>query len=81
MNVFGAIVIYIVWWWVIFLGVLPINIKSRWEEADDGVEGADPGAPTDPQVKKKMWLATKIAAGFWVATVAIIVSGIFNFRE
>jgi len=42
MNLAGAVVIFIVWWWVVFLGVLPMNVKGRWEAPDDGVEGADP---------------------------------------
>ncbi|MCK5749758.1 MAG: DUF1467 family protein [Oricola sp.] len=81
MNWAGAIVIFIVWWWVAFLAVLPLNIQSRWEAEDDGVEGADPGAPTDPKLKQKAWLATKVAAVLWAATAAVIVSGVFNFRD
>lgn len=81
MNWAGAIVIYIVWWWVSFLAVLPVNIESRWEAEDDGVEGADPGAPTDPKLKQKVWLATKVAAVLWAVSAAIILSGVFNFRD
>ncbi len=81
MNIAGAIVIYIIWWWVAFLAVLPRNVTGRWEAEDDGVKGADPGAPVSPQLKEKAWLATKIAAGFWVVTVAVILSGVFNFRD
>ena len=81
MNWAGAIVIYIIWWWICFLAVLPRDIKSRWEVEHDGVEGADPGAPTDPKLKRKMWMATWIAAIFWAITAAIILSGVFNFRD
>ncbi len=81
MNWAGAIVIYIVWWWVAFLAVLPIDIKSRWEAEDDGVEGADPGAPTDPKLKKKAWIASIAALGLWAVTAAVILSGVFNFRD
>ncbi|MEX6632001.1 DUF1467 family protein [Hyphococcus lacteus] len=81
MNPAGAIVIYIVWWWVVFLAVLPRDIQGRWEAPDDGVEGADPGAPVTPNIGAKAWLATKIAVIFWAVTAAIIVSGIFNFTD
>lgn len=81
MNIAGAVVIYIIWWWVAFLAVLPREIKSRWEAEDDGVEGADPGAPTEPKIKQKMWLATKVSGVLWLITVAIILSGVFNFRD
>ncbi len=81
MNIAGAIVIFIIWWWVAFLAVLPRNVTGRWESPDDGVKGADPGAPVSPQLKEKAWLATKIAVGFWAITVAIILSGVINFRD
>ena len=81
MNIAGGIVIFILWWWVAFLAVLPRDVKGRWESDDDGVKGADPGAPVTPDLKKKAWLATKIAALLWIVTAAIIFSGIFNFRE
>ena len=81
MNIAGGLVIFIVWWWVVFLAVLPRGVQGRWEAPDDGVEGADPGAPVEPQIKKKMWLATKITAVLWVLTVAVIMSGLFQFRD
>ena len=82
MNISGAIVIYIIWWWVVFLAVLPVGVQGRWEaDEDDGVEGAEPGAPVSPELGKKVRLASLIALIFWVLTVAVIMSGLFNFRE
>ncbi len=82
MNVAGAIVIFLIWWWVVFLAVLPKGVEGRWEaDEDDGVKGADPGAPVTPDLKAKAWLATKITFVLWAITVAIITSGVFNFRD
>lgn len=81
MNIGGAIVIYIIWWWVAFMAVLPRGVKGRWESEDDGVTGADPGAPVSPNIKSKAILASIIAAVLWAITALIIVSGVFNFRE
>ncbi len=81
MNPAGAIVIFIIWWWIAFLAVLPREVEGRWEAEDDGVDGADPGAPVEPKIGKKAWLATKIAVVLWLVTAAIIMSGVFNFRE
>lgn len=81
MNPAGALVIFIVWWWIAFLAVLPRNVEGRWESKDDGVKGADPGAPADPQLKKKAWLATKIALALSAVSVAIILSGVIDFRQ
>lgn len=81
MTIAGGVIIFIVWWWVAFLAVLPRGVESRWEVEDDGVKGADPGAPVQPDLKNKAWLATKITAVLWVITVAIILSGVINFRD
>ena len=81
MSIAGGVVIFIVWWWIAFLAVLPRGVQGRWEAPDDGVEGADPGAPVSPDLKSKAWLATKITAVLWVITVAIIMSGVFDFRD
>jgi len=81
MSISGGIVIYILWWWLAFFAVLPRGVESRWEADDDGVKGADPGAPVSPQIGKKALLATKIAALLSVITFAIIISGVINFRD
>ncbi len=81
MNIAGAIVIYAIVWWAVFFAVLPWGVKGRWESEDDGVEGAEPGAPEKPDIKRKMLITTAIAFGLWLAIVAVILSGVINFRE
>ncbi|MEM8773067.1 MAG: DUF1467 family protein [Pseudomonadota bacterium] len=81
MNIVGVIVVFIIWWWVAFLAVLPMGVKGRWEAPDDGVEGADPGAPDNPQLKQKALRATWIAALLTALTTAFIMSGVVDFRQ
>ncbi|MFQ5564328.1 MAG: DUF1467 family protein [Parvularculaceae bacterium] len=81
MNPFGAGVIYVIIWWLVFFAVLPWGVSSRWEGEDDGVKGADPGAPQAPNLKKKMIVTTGVALVFWAAAVATIVSGVVDFRR
>ncbi|MEZ5895481.1 MAG: DUF1467 family protein [Parvularculaceae bacterium] len=81
MNLAGAIVIYIIIWWCVFFAMLPVGVKGRWESDADGVEGADPGAPADPQLKKKALYTTAIAFVFWGIVCAVILSGVINFRD
>ena len=81
MNPAAAVVIFVLWWWVVLFAVLPRDVQGRWESEDDGVKGADPGAPVKPRLKAKVWLTTKITFVLWAATVALILSGVFNFRE
>lgn len=81
MNIAGAIVIYALLWWAVFFAVLPWGVKGRWESADDGVEGAEPGAPARPDIKRKMLITSAIAFGLWLIIAAVILSGVINFRE
>ncbi len=81
MNVGGAIVIFVLTWWCVFFAVLPWGVRGRWESADDGVEGADPGAPEAPNLKRKALTATMIATPIWAVIVTLIVSGVFNFQN
>ena len=75
MNIAGAVVIFIIWWWVVFIAVLPRGATARHEAPDDGVKGADPGAPTNPRIKDKMILTTKITAVLWALTAVGITIG------
>ncbi len=82
MTIAGGVVIFIVWWWLVFLFILPRNVTARWEaEEDDGVKGADPGAPVSPEIGKKAALTTMITVVLTVITIAIIMSGLINFRD
>ena len=84
MNIGAAIVVFVIIWWCVFFAVLPLGVKSEWEAAEGGAPsapGVDPGAPADPQLKKKAWLATRITVVLWLIVCAIILSGVFNFRD
>lgn len=81
MNIGGAIVIYAIIWWVVFFAVLPWGVRGRWEERDDGVAGAEPGAPVRPNLKRKALITSAIALGLWAIVAGIIVSGVIDFRS
>lgn len=81
MNIVGAIVIYIIVWWVVFFAVLPWGVRGRWESEDDGVKGAEPGAPVSPDLKRKALITSAIALAVSAVIIAIVMSGVINFRE
>jgi len=81
MNIGGAIVIYVIIWWLVFFALLPMGVTSRWESNDDGVQGADPGAPTNPDLKRKAIRASLVAAALSLITITVIMSGVINFKE
>lgn len=81
MNWAGAIVIFVLIWWCAFFAVLPIGVKGRWESEADNIEGADPGAPAEPALEKKALWATLVTVPIWGLTIAIILSGVIDFRD
>ena len=81
MNIGGAIVIFVIVWWTVFFAVLPFGVRSRWEADDDTVKGADPGAPVKPDLKRKALWTTVISIVLSAIIIAIILSGVINFRD
>ena len=81
MNIGGAIVIYVIVWWLVFFALLPVGVVSRWEAPDDEVKGAEPGAPVNPDLKRKAKKASVIALGISVVIIGVIMSGVINFKE
>jgi predicted secreted protein len=67
MSLATAIAIYFIIWWVVLFAVLPWGVRSQHE---DGAitPGTDPGAPTIPQLRRKLVWTTIVAAivfGLW----------------
>ncbi|MEO1251632.1 MAG: DUF1467 family protein [Pseudomonadota bacterium] len=81
MNIAGVVVIFVIWWWVAFLALLPTGLDSRGEAGEEAVKGADPGAPSNPALRKKALRATIAAAALTLVTSLIIISGVIDFRE
>lgn len=79
MNPFSMFVVFLIIWWVVLFGVLPIGVKGQ-AEADDIVKGSEPGAPVDSQIKAKFILTTKIAVVIWVLVCGLIMSGILDWN-
>ncbi len=81
MSITGALVIYTLVWWATFFVVLPWNIRSQWEDKANMPEGSDPGAPIEPQMKKKALRTSWIAAIISGVIIAIIISGVIDLRQ
>ncbi len=68
----SGLVVFLCAWWMVFFTVLPRQIRGQHEDGDI-VPGSEPGAPTDPQIRAKLWLTTVITAGIWLLIVAVLV--------
>jgi len=61
-----AIAIYATIWWIVLFAILPLGVRSSDEAGEAQTEGADPGAPTAPELAKKAGLTTIVAAILFV---------------
>jgi predicted secreted protein len=76
MNIFSGIVVYVLIWWMVFFCALPFGIKNIEKPKD----GAMPGAPIDPGLKRKLVITTAIAVVIWLAAYALITSNLVSFH-
>ena len=62
-----SFVVYLTLWWIVFLAVLPLGGTSYAEAGIDKHDGGDPGAPINPNMKRKLISTT------WVAIIPFAV--------
>lgn len=71
MGIAGAIIVFVLAWWISFFAVLPIGVKGQWED-DSTVPGTEEAAPKNPMLlKKAIWAS--IAAVIVTALAALII--------
>lgn len=68
--VFYISVYFIIWWLVLFV-ILPLGMRSHAEEGVQHDDGGDPGAPINPNLKRKFFTTSWIAA-IVLAVVAVV---------
>lgn len=71
MSITGAVIVFVLAWWISFFAVLPIGVKGQWED-DSTAPGTEEAAPVNPMLKKKVIWAS-IGAGAITALAAIII--------
>ena len=68
MGVMTTIAIYLTIWWTVLFAILPLGTRTYAELGIDP-EGGDPGAPVNPNLKRKFitttWLSAVIFAVIW----------------
>jgi predicted secreted protein len=80
MGITSAIVLYAVFWFLTFLVVLPIRVKTQGDLGKI-VPGTHAGAPEVHDLKKKAWITTGVAFVLWVIVAGIILSGWISVRD
>ena len=62
MGVSLSIAVYLTLWWTVLFAVLPLGAVSHAEAGIDLKDGGDPGAPVNPNLKRKFITTTWVAA-------------------
>lgn len=77
MDIFTAIIVYLIIWWVVLFAVLPWGVKPPADHQTGNVASA----PETPDIKKKFIITSVIAALFLALTILLIELNILDFRE
>lgn len=69
--------VFVLIWWMVMFCVLPINIQSENKPRD----GAMPGAPLNPDLKRKAIWTTGISVVIWLCIYGLIKAELVSFRD
>jgi predicted secreted protein len=80
MGITSGIVLFAVIWFMTFLIVIPIRLKTQ---GDVGavVPGTHAGSPEVHNLKRKAWLTTAISGVLWAVIAAIILTETITVRD
>ena len=77
MSIVSFIVVFVCTWWVVLFTVLPWGIQLD----ESGPEVSGPGAPVKPNLKKKFWITTAIAAVISLTILGLVNMDLISFRD
>lgn len=80
MGFITLILVYVVIWWLVFFAALPVGVRHDPKPDETPAKGTDPGAPSNPNLKKKVIYTSVIALVFTVAYYFVAASDLISFR-
>lgn len=80
MGPVSGLVLFAVIWFMTFLIILPIRVKTQGDMGQI-VPGTHAGAPEVHNLKKKALITTGVAAVIWAIVATIILSGVITLRD
>jgi len=70
MGIGTSIAVYLVIWWTALFAILPLGNRTYAGMGEPVPGGGDPGAPVNPNLKRKFftttWVAAIVFAVFWL---------------
>ena len=80
MSITAAMVLYAVIWFMLFLMILPLRLKTQGDTGEI-VPGTHASAPENPEIKRKVKITTLIAIVVWAVIASIILTGAITVRD
>lgn len=80
MGITSALVLYAVLWFLTFLCVIPIRLKTQGDMGEV-VPGTHASSPEVHNLKRKAWITTGIAGAIWAVLAYIIITGTITVRD
>ena len=78
MSITGALIIFVLIWWIVFFSLLPIDVDRKHKEM---VEGVDKGSPENPKIIKKIIYTTIITSIIFVGIFMLVKYDYLNLRR
>ena len=80
MSITAAFVLYAVVWFMLFLMILPLRLKTQGDTGEI-VPGTHASAPENPNIKRKVKITSLIALVIWGIIATIILTGAITVRD
>lgn len=80
MAITSAFVLFAVIWFMLFLVILPVRMKTQGESGEV-VPGTHSSAPENPQIKRKVKITTAIAFAMWAIITPLIVYEVITAED
>ena len=78
MGLLTSISVFLVIWWTVLFAVLPIGSRSYHEMGIKPPGGGDPGAPVNPNLKRKFFTTTWVSALVMAVLLLVIHFGLID---
>lgn len=80
MTITAAFVLFSVIWFLTFLMVIPVRLKTQGD-VGKVVPGTHAGSPEVHNLKQKAWITTGITIVLWIIIASIIMSGMITIED
>jgi predicted secreted protein len=81
MTLATGIAIYLTLWWTVLFAVLPLGNRTYAESGIEVKDGGDPGAPVNPNMKRKFITTTWVSALVWAVLWLVLKFGLVSLPQ